>query len=47
MKFLGGMKICGYFGGSSQSWTIFMGQFYVFNLFLRSMYKMGDILGGC
>ena len=35
------------FGGSSQNWTIFRGHFYAFwGLFLRSMYKMGDVLGG-
>ena len=35
---------CGYFFGSSQNWTIFMGHFYVFKgLLLRSRYRMGDI----
>ena len=47
---------CGYFFGSSQNWSIFMGHFYVFKgLLLRSRYRMGDILkfhfflggGGC
>ena len=39
-----GMKICEYFLGSSHNWTIFRGHFYAFlGLFLRSMYRMGDI----
>ena len=36
------------FLGSSQNWTIYRGHFYAFpGLFLRSRYRMGDILGGC
>ena len=34
-------------GGSSQNWTIFRGHFCAFyGLFLRSMYRMGDIFCG-
>ena len=50
MNILGGMKILWTFwgGGSLQNWTIFWGRFYaVKGLFLRSMYTMRDILGGC
>ena len=36
------------FLGSSQIWNIFRGHFYAFpGLFLRSRYRMGDILRGC
>ena len=35
------------FFGSSQNLTIFRGTFYAFyGLFLRSIYRMGDIFGG-
>ena len=37
-----------FWGGSSQNWIIFRAHFYAFyGLFLRSMYKMGDIFLGC
>ena len=43
-----GMKILLIFLGSSQNWSIFRGHFYAFfGLFLRSMYRMGDIVLGC
>ena len=36
------------FGGSSQNWTIFSGNFMHFRVFFfRSRYKIGDIFGGC
>ena len=47
--FLGYENCVDIFGGSSQNWTtcIFRGHFYAFwGLFLRSMYRMGDIFLG-
>ena len=44
-EFIGGIKFYG-FWGSRKNWTILRGHFYAFyGLFLRSRYRMGDLLG--
>ena len=46
MNIFVGMKICGYFLGVIINLRKFRGHFYaIYSLFLRSMYRMGNILG--